>query len=60
MTMFLNILTVVHPVLAFIILALIGINLVLLGWTFGFSRGLKRGQASALPNNQYCTNGHFC
>ena len=42
MTIFLNILTMLHPTFAFIFLALIGINLVLLGWTFGFSRGLLK------------------
>jgi hypothetical protein len=52
MTMFLNILTVIHPTFAFIFLALIGINLVLLGWTFGFSNGLKRGQDSAFETVQ--------
>jgi len=52
MTMFLNIMTSIPPTFAFIFLVLIGINLFLLGWTLGFSNGLKRRQDSALETVQ--------
>jgi len=50
--MFLNIMTSIPPTFAFIFLVLIGINLFLLGWTLGFSNGLKRRQDSALETVQ--------